>query len=166
MKFLAWVFSVSQRHYREIRRYEKGGTGIRVFTIVFSLVLIAACLGLEYWFFSYLYDGGTSDGLGKLAALLGIGILFVAVAVYTVEYFGVFSFTAFRMAIWGMAFSAAKRKEILERKKLADTYEEQPETGVETGRYKAFDIVIGILLLLFVIALIVAIIGLAVLINK
>ena len=62
MRFLGWLFSVGSRHYRDMRRYERGGVGARIFSIIISLLFIAASLGLEYWFLSSIITGGSLVG--------------------------------------------------------------------------------------------------------
>lgn len=162
MKLLSWLFGVSRRHYAGIRRYEKGGAGVRILTVVVSLLFIAAALGLEYWLFSSLSNEGALGGGGKrLLALFGIGILFVATAAATLEYCAVYCVTAFRMAAWGVALSLAKRKEIAEKKHIENAETELNAAPFEQGRFKGADIFIGILQLVFIVGLIAGAIGVA-----
>ncbi len=162
MKFIFWLCDVSQRHYRGIRRYEKGGAGARVFAVLVSVLFIAATLGLEYWLFSSLKnEEAFGGGLQKFLVLLFLGILCVAFAGATLEYCAVYCFTAFRMAAWGVALSAAKRQEILQKKGAEATDADFYTDPVETGRYKAADICIGILQIAFIVLLIVGMIAVA-----
>lgn len=62
MKFLGWLFSISSRHYRDIRRYEKGGMGARIFSIIISLLFIGAALGVEYLFITSILTAGLLGG--------------------------------------------------------------------------------------------------------
>ena len=117
MKFLGWLFSVSSRHYRDMRRYERGGVGARIFAIILSMLFVGAALGLEYWFFSSLMtEGSLGGGTAKFVALIFIGIFFVATFITALEYCGVYAFTAFAMAIMGVVYKAEKRKALLEKK--------------------------------------------------
>ena len=117
MKFLGWLFSVPSRHYRDMRRYEKGGVGARIFAIILSMLFVGAALGLEYWFLSSLMTGGSlGGGIAKVVALIFIGIFFVATFIAALEYCGVYAFTAFAMAIMGAVYKAEKRKALLEKK--------------------------------------------------
>ena len=76
MKFLGWLFSISSRHYRDIRRYEKGGMGARIFSIIISLLFIGAALGVEYLFITSIFTAGSlGGGLAKFFALILIGAL-------------------------------------------------------------------------------------------
>ena len=116
MRFLGWLFSVGSRHYRDMRRYERGGVGARIFSIIISLLFIAASLGLEYWFLSSIMTGGSlGGGIAKVVALIFIGIFFVATFITALEFCVVYAFTAFKMAIMGVVYSAEKRKAILQK---------------------------------------------------
>ncbi len=162
MRFLSWLFGASRRHYAGIRRYEKGGAGIRVVTVVVSLLFIAVALGLEYWLFSSLSNENSLGGGGqRLFALFGIGILFVATAAATLEYCAVYCVTAFRMAAWGVALSLAKRKEIAEKKHIENAEAEWNATPLEQGRFKGADIFIGILQIVFIAGLLAGVVGVA-----
>ena len=37
MEFLGWLFSIPSRHYRDMRRYERGGVGARIFALAVEL---------------------------------------------------------------------------------------------------------------------------------
>ena len=38
MSFLGWLFSIPSRHYRDMRRYERGGVGARIFAIILEFL--------------------------------------------------------------------------------------------------------------------------------
>ena len=161
MKFLSWLFGVSRRHHAGIRRYEKGGAGVRIFTAVLSLLLAAAVLGLEYWLLSSLADENSlGGGLTKLVALIFIGILFVAIFFGSLEFFAIYCVTAFRMAICGAALSSAKRKQTADQP-IENAEAEPSATPFEQGKYKAADVVVGILQILLIAGVIVGVIVIA-----
>ena len=164
MRFLLWLFDASRRHYGGIRRYEKGGTGVRILTPILSLLFLGVTLGLEYWLFSSLHDSGAfGGGVGKIVVMFFIGLLFFAFAVATLEFCAVYAFTAFRMAAWGVALSASKRRQVLSRKKGGNTKPETQADPAHEGKYKAFDIVNGVLQIVFILALIGGVAAVAVL---
>ncbi len=164
MKFLGWLFSISSRHYRDIRRYEKGGIGARIFSIILSMLFIGASLGLEYWFLSSLMTGGSlGGGITKVVALIFIGIFFVATFIAALEYCGVYAFTAFAMAIMGVVYKAEKRKALLEKnQKKIENLEAELET-TPSLKYKKLDIFVGIFQILLAIGLFAGAIAVAVL---
>lgn len=164
MGFLGWLFSVPSRHYRDMRRYEKGGVGARVFAIIISLVFVGAALGLEYWFLSSLMTGGSlGGGIAKVVALIFIGIFFVATCIAAFEYCGVYAFTAFAMAIMGVVYSAEKKKAILEKnKKKIENLEAEIQT-TPSLKYKKLDIFVGIFQIILAIGLFAGVIAVAVL---
>ena len=154
MKFLGWLFSVPSRHYRDMRRYEKGGVGARIFSIIISLLFIGAALGLEYWFLSSLMTGGSlGGGIAKVVALFFIGVFFVATFIAALEFCGVYAFTAFAMATLGLIYSAEKRKALLEKnQKKIENLEAEFET-TPSLKYKKLDIFVGIFQILLAIGL-------------
>ena len=164
MQFLSWLFSVPSRHYRDMRRYEKGGVGARIFSIIISLIFIGITLGVEYWFFSSLMTAGSlGGGIAKFFALLFIGCLFVAALIAAFEYCAVYAFTAFAMAIMGVVYKAEKRKAVLDKnqKKIENLEAELAITP--SLKYKKLDIFVGIFQILLAVGLIVGIIIVAVL---
>ncbi len=164
MGFLGWLFSVPSRHYRDMRRYEKGGIGARVFSIIISMLFIGAALGLEYWFFSSLMTGGSlGGGIAKVVALIFIGIFFVATFIAALEFCGVYAFTAFAMATLGLVYSAQKKKAILEKnQKKIENLEAELET-TPSLKYKKLDIFVGIFQILLALGLFAGVIAVAVL---
>ena len=164
MKFISWLFNVSGRHYADIRRYEKGGVGARIFSIVFSALLVAASLLIEYWFINSLTtEGSLGGGITKFFALIAIAILFIATAESALEFCGIYAFTAFRMATLGFVYSVEKRKAILERKNKNASSAETDVQPVAEIKYKEFDIINGILQIIFALCLIAGVVAVAVL---
>lgn len=164
MNFLGWLFSIPSRHYRDMRRYERGGVGARIFAIILSMLFIGAALGLEYWFLSSLMTGGSlGGGIAKVVALIFIGIFFVATFIAALEYCGVYAFTAFAMAIMGVVYKAEKRKAMLEKnqKKIENLEAELATTP--SLKYKKLDIFVGIFQILLAIGLFAGAIAVAVL---
>lgn len=93
MGFLRWIFGVSHRHYRDARRYEKGGVGIRIFALIFVLCLVGATALLETWWLG-LFETNITAGLV-------VTLLYLAVLATAVEYCGVYSAFGFLYAIRG-----------------------------------------------------------------
>lgn len=102
MKVLGWLLSASQRHYHGIRRYEKGGTGIRILTLFLMLAFSAAALALEWWSISLLAEN-------FLVGLLAFIFLAVVFCLAAAEFSLVYALVAFRMFFWGVAERAAYR---------------------------------------------------------
>ena len=102
MKVLGWLLSASQRHYHGIRRYEKGGTGIRILTLFLMLAFSAAALALEWWSISLFEEN-------FLVGLLAFIFLAVVFCLAAAEFSLVYALVAFRMFFWGVAERAAYR---------------------------------------------------------
>ena len=102
MKFFKWLFNVGNRHYGDIRRYEKGKIGTRIFVILLLLGLVAGTLGLEYWGVNLFK---TNIFYGFLVLLF----LFIPFAGATIEFCGVYSYIGFRMFVRGTVIDIAKK---------------------------------------------------------
>ena len=70
MKFLGWLFSLERRHRFGVRAYERGGAGIRLFTLLMYVVLFGGTLGLEYWAISTMLSGQISGVLILILAII------------------------------------------------------------------------------------------------
>lgn len=136
MKFLKWIFNVSSRHRGDIRRYEKGGIGNRIFVLFLMIGLVIGTLALQYWALNLL----ESD---FLIAVLVIIFLFIPAAGVSIEYCGLYSFIGFSMAIVGT----------IEKVTITMAKEE-----IKEKQYKIFDLLIGIISLVLAFGLIVAIV--------
>ena len=121
MKFFRWIFSVSQRHRRGIRRYEKGGAGVRIFTLILMLVLAGAALALEWWSISLFEEN-------ILVGVLAFVLLACTFCLGTVEFSFVYATVAFRMFFWGVAQRAAYRA-AKKRAKEQAAQAAQPDTA-------------------------------------
>ena len=164
MRFFVWLFSVRSRHYRDTRRYENGGVGARIFSIIISLFFIGIALGAEYWFLSSLMtEGSLGGGIAKFFALILIGCLFVAAFIAALEYCGVYAFTAFAMAITGIVYKAEKRKAVLEKSKIKTVNLETELEKTPDLKYRKLDIFTGIFQIISAIGLIAGVIAVAVL---
>ncbi len=156
MKLISWLFSATRRHFREVNKYERGGKGRRIFTILLTLLLVGASAGLQYWF-CYTLASISSETPVENAGIISIisGILAVAVTAYTLDFSATFSYVGFKTAILGYAISASLRKS--KEKKSDDSSETQD--GVENeptfSKHKGLDILVGILELIFAVAVIV-----------
>lgn len=103
MNFFRWLFSVRSRHRAGIRRYEKGGAGVRVLTLFFMLLFCGIAIGLELWSFS----------AGKENLLVGILVFILAVifCIAAAEFCLNYAITAIRMFVWGVVDKAAYREQ-------------------------------------------------------
>ena len=132
---LRWFFSVKHRHHGGIRRYEKGGAGIRVVTLLLMLALCGASLALVWWACSFFAK----------SILVGILLLILAAAFVfgSAEFCTVYAVTAFRMFFWGTAEALAQKAE----DPVASA--EQAEEGDRPRSRRGFDMflfVFGLLL--------------------
>ena len=159
MKFLSWLFNFSARHAGDMRRYEKGKTGTRIFVIILLTLLAAATLGVEYWAIS-LFDENFLYGL------LVVILLFIPLVATTIEFCGFYSFAGFRMFFWGVISSAARKADKRIKAKKAVAQEDtsvveqntsEPDTEQERSEktHKALDLVVGIYGILLAIATII-----------
>lgn len=164
MKFLRWFFNFSSRHAGDMRRYEKGKTGTRIFVIILLTLLAVATLGVEYWAIR-LFDENILYGL------LVIILLFIPLVATTVEFCGFYSFAGFRMFFWGVVSSAARKADKKIRAKNSaisgqDTSLAESELDSERNHsersHKALDLfvgIFGILLAIGILVLVIAMIG-------
>lgn len=157
MKFLSWLFNFSARHAGDMRRYEKGKTGTRIFVIILLTLLAAATLGVEYWAISLF-------GENFLYGLLVVILLFIPLVATTIEFCGFYSFVGFRMFFWGVISSAARKadkrikaKQAAAQEDISSSEETEPDTEQERSEktHKALDLVVGIYGILLAIATIV-----------
>ena len=130
MNVLRWLFSVRRRHRFGVRRYEKGGMGVRIVTLVLMLVICGAALGLEAW------------GLSMFGENILIGILLLILAALFViagsEFCLVYAITAIRMYVRGKAEKAARRADA---QQTPDGEERQaPQDGAAPRAYSGFDL--------------------------
>ncbi|MGM9665713.1 MAG: hypothetical protein ACI3XX_04150 [Eubacteriales bacterium] len=161
MKFLSWLFNFSARHAGDMRRYEKGKTGTRIFVIILLTLLAAATLGVEYWAISLFNEN-------FLYGLLVVILLFIPLVATTIEFCGFYSFVGFRMFFWGVISSAARKADKKIRANKAAAQEDisasevtEPDTEQERSEktHKALDLVVGILGILLAIATIVLVVS-------
>ncbi len=102
MNFFRWFFSVKTRHRAGIRRYEKGGAGMRIVTIVVILAAVGAALGLEIWAGS-VFENSVIGGIA-------VFILAIVFAIAAMELGLVYAVVAIRMFLWGVVSRAAARE--------------------------------------------------------
>ena len=157
MKFLSWIFNLSARHAGDMRRYEKGKTGTRIFVIILLTLLAAATLGVEYWAISLFNEN-------FLYGLLVVIFLFIPLVATTIEFCGFYSFVGFRMFFWGVISSVAHKVDKKIKAKKAAAQEDisasevtEPDTELDHSEktHKALDLVVGILGILLAVATIV-----------
>ena len=157
MKFLSWLFNFSARHAGDMRRYEKGKTGTKIFVIILLTLLAAATLGVEYCAISLF-------GENFLYGLLVVILLFIPLVATTIEFCGFYSFVGFRMFFWGVISSAARKADKRIKAKQAAAQEDisasevtEPDTEQERSEktHKALDLVVGIYGILLAIATII-----------
>ncbi len=121
-KVFGWIFGVRRRYAWEIRRYEKGGLGRRVFAIILSLFFLGATAGLEYWF--NLHFMGVLVSEANLVVTILIGVIAVAVMLATIERCIVFTWVGFA----NFSFNGVSDKLLdKQRKKDMQKAEEIPE---------------------------------------
>lgn len=154
MKFLRWLFNINKRHSREIREYENGKIGNRIFSIFFLLLLVGGAIGLEYWCINLFNNGVFLNGLLVLIFLV---IPFMAI---TFEYCELYAYLGFKMFIWGSVSSIAEKID----KKIEKNRLENGEIVVETKKqtksekaHKWLDLFIAILAVALAIVLLVMI---------
>lgn len=157
MGFFLWLFDVSNRHQGEMRRYEKGGLGTRITSLIILIALVTITLLIEYWCIN----------LFKSSFVLGFVVLLLLIAAVptTIEFCGVYSFIGFRMATRGYLIKLADNldKEIAKKRDadkqiVAEVTVENGTTSVELHnenietdkeikklyKYRGFDIFVGI----------------------
>lgn len=147
MKFLSWLFSLERRHRFGVRAFGKGGTGIRLFTILMYVVLFGGTLGLEYWAINMMNSGEFSGVL--------ILILAILVGLAAVEYCSSYSFVGFRMFFTGCVSRLAH-----DRNAADGVPDEKPAT------HRALDMVVAVLGIIFALAVIFAFIAMFVILMS
>ncbi len=139
MKLLAWIFDVTNRHMHDIFRYERGKKGVRIATMILSVIFLLLAVAAELLFFDLFYFPPSDEYGLHILKLIGAGTLAFGFAYYTVEYCGCFSFIAFKMAIFGVIFSADRRARYMKKKNILDSSE--PIENAEN--YKKLDLFVG-----------------------
>ncbi len=161
MRLLKWFFSVRQRHRGGIRRYEKGGAGVRIFTLILLFVFAGGTLALEWWGFSLAEKS-------FLVSLLVIILLSIPFLWATVEFGGVYAVTAMRMFVWGVADRAARRAEqrdvqyVQYEGQIYPVQGAQPPAGQAPKTHRALDMVVFLLCLAVAVGILIAYIVVAV----
>ena len=156
MDFFRWLFSAGRRHRAGIRRYEKGGAGVRVLTLFFMLLFCGIAIGLELWSFS----------AGKENLLVGILVFILAVifCIAAAEFCLIYAITAIRMFVWGVVDKAAYREQ---QRRLAEAAAAGGMGAEGAGEvqppktHRAFDMLLFLLGLVLAIGIIIAFIVVA-----
>ena len=156
MDFFRWLFSAGRRHRAGIRRYEKGGAGVRVLTLFFMLLFCGIAIGLELWSFS----------AGKENLLVGILVFILAVTfcIAAAEFCLIYAVTAIRMFVWGVVDKAAYREQ---QRRLAEAAAAGGMGAEGAGEaqppktHRAFDMLLFLLGLVLAIGIIIAFIVVA-----
>lgn len=151
MNFFRWLFSVRRRHRAGIRRYEKGGAGVRVLTLFFMLLFCGIAIGLELWSFS----------AGKENLLVGILVFILAVifCIAAAEFCLNYAITAIRMFVWGVVDKAAYREQ---QRRLAEAAAAGGMGAEGAGEaqppktHRAFDMLLFLLGLVLAIGIVIA----------
>lgn len=158
MRFLRWLFNVHSRHAGDIRRYEKGKIGTRIFTLILTLILSAGTLALEYWSINLFESHNWALGLFVVLFLV------IPAAAVSFEFLGLYSFLGFRMFFWGTVEHIAKKidKQIQENRVPNG---EQDEIVISTQNkseksHRWIDLFIGIWSIALAIGLLVGMIAL------
>ncbi len=151
LKFFAWVFGATSRHWQGIRTYEKG-LGGRIWTLILMLLLLGGCVASEYWFLTFI-NGGIKQSQYPVLGTIGIICLLACLLIMSFDYSVTFCYVAFKNAFFGIIMTAARLAEKKKKKKRAQEEEvamdEEASVEVQEGEerktHKALDIVIGIL---------------------
>lgn len=149
MNFFRWLFSARRRHRAGIRRYEKGGAGVRVLTLFFMLLFCGIAIGLELWSFS----------AGKENLLVGILVFILAVifCIAAAEFCLFYAVTAIRMFVWGVVDKAAYREQQHRLAEAAAAGGMGAEGAGEAPRtHRAFDMLLFLLGLVLAIGIVIA----------
>ncbi len=143
-KFIAWVCGGTTRHWREIRRYERGLSG-RIGTLI-AMIVLAGCCALSEWLFLQFITDWIKTAQFPILSLIGLICLMGSMIVATVDFCSVFAYVAFKNAFAGMIMTAVRIAEIYSKKRRQkEGAEEEPVADTEIKTYKALDIFIGIM---------------------
>ncbi|MGN1201275.1 MAG: hypothetical protein ACI4R8_03365 [Candidatus Caccovivens sp.] len=146
MNFLRWIFKINVRHSGDIRRYEKGKIGTRIFVILLLLAIAGGTLGVEYWCINLFNNNDTF-----LSGILVLIFLLIPLAYTTMEFCGLYSYLGFKMFFWGTVSSIANKIDAkrIEKTVVADetgvmVIEEEKESKAQKA-HKWIDLFVGIL---------------------
>ena len=151
---LKWLFSVSARHHGGIRRYERGGGGVRALTAFLMLAFVAASLGLEWFSFSLLSE--------QFAVGILLFIVAICFVIATAEFCLVYAITGFRMFFWGVVVRLADRKGKRRRRSQEAEEAEEEEEEAPTRSHCLSDMLIFLLGLVCSIGVVIAAVALGV----
>ncbi len=85
MKFLSWLFNLSQRHRAGIDKYRSGGWGARLISLIVSLVFAALTVGAWFALRNYTGNAAANVDIGELLLSLLFWIFVIGLAYGTVE---------------------------------------------------------------------------------
>lgn len=148
MGAISRILSIPGRHWRGMRRYENGGAGVRIFTLILMIAFAALAIWMVY---ITKYSFQNNFIVGILVAILTIGI-----GAGAIEFCGVYSFVGFKMAIVGTIYKIAdsidkkKKKKAIESGQITPSAPTAEELAKEneikkSHKYKVFDFFIGVL---------------------
>ncbi len=156
MKLILWILNITNRHSKDIYRYQRGGIGVRVATIVISFLFAGLTVASEMFFLDKFYSI-SSDNFGTtLLILFALGILTLALLGATLDYCACFCYVGFKMSAVGIVLSAASIAEKMRRRRRGEDAEiDENEIIFNEERYKIFDMIVGIFELALVVGLLV-----------
>lgn len=139
MKFIAWLFNYTSRHYREINSYNKGKLSGRIFVLILELILVGGCFAIWYW----------SKSQDEFLKLLLISLfVFMPVVYVSLEYSFLYIILGFRMFIVGSIDSIVEKAERKRRRKNEEFLECEHKEEPEIRNHKFMDLFIGIVSIL------------------
>lgn len=135
MKFIAWLFNYTSRHYRDIVSYNKGKLLGRIFILILELILVGGCFAIWCW----------AKAQDEFLKLLLISIfVFMPVVYMSIDYSFLYIILGFRMFIVGSIDSIVEKAERKRRKKNEEFLEYESEKEPEIRNHKFMDLFIGI----------------------
>ncbi len=118
MKLLSWLFSITDRHRREIFRYERGGRGRRLATLLIAFLWIALLFLCEFGFLYVFHNPPTTGNSGwdmHFIYLLFLGAFSIGMLPMALDYCICFSYVGFKMAIIGRTLNERQCEKLLQR---------------------------------------------------
>ncbi len=145
MKIFSWLFNVRFRHSRGIRKYKNGGVGRCAYSLIVHGLMSGVSILLCWWLYYFVTSaiGGSGAELPVLSTV-GIGALAFIFVVTTLEFNLVFGILALRCAAKGREIKRAEGESL-------PLYQDE-QVLAQKKKLKIWDIVVGVLLLVFAVA--------------
>lgn len=157
MKLLSWIFNLESRHFRDIRNYQKGKVGTRIFCIILVLILVGASLAVEYT----ALDMFKTNALNAIVLII---LLFLPLVATSIEYCTLYCYLGFKMFFLGSLESIILKVEQKKKKKqqtpeAQEISQEQAPEQAAPKPHKVLDLLVALVSLISGIALIVLLIA-------